>query len=70
MENSKPHTQIIHFVGGIKRTIHRVISVWENECIHIMTADKTEYVINKSNVLFMERSWAFLATEDKERGDL
>ena len=53
--NSNPHTQIIHFVGGIKRTISNIVAVWENECVHLMTGDGVEWVINKSNVLCAER---------------
>jgi hypothetical protein len=49
------HTQIIHFVGGYKRTIREIVSVWENECIHIMTKSGIEWVINKKNVLCCEK---------------
>lgn len=46
--------QIIHFVGGIKRTIDHVVYVYENEMCHIQTLDGTEWVINKNNVLAVE----------------
>ena len=47
-------TQVIHFVGGIKRTIHGVIAVSENEMTHILTLNGIEWIINKSNVLCVE----------------
>ena len=53
--NVKPHTQIIHFRNGDKRTISDIVSVWENECVHLLTLDGVEWVINKNNVLCMER---------------
>lgn len=49
------HDQIIHFVGGHKRTIRNVIDVWENEMTHILTIEGKEWIINKSNVLCVER---------------
>lgn len=58
MEKSKevkPHDQIIHFIGGYKRTIKDVIRVWENEWTHIITLDGKEWIINKNNVLCVER---------------
>ena len=51
----KKHRQIIHFVGGVKRTIENVVYVWENEMTHIMTEEGVEWVVNKSNVLCVER---------------
>ena len=47
-------TQIIHFVGGVKRTIPNIINVYENEMCHILTAEGIEWVINKQNVLAVE----------------
>ena len=49
------HHQIIHFVGGIKRQIQNVKYVWENEMTHIVDTDGVEYIINKNNVLFVEK---------------
>jgi hypothetical protein len=54
-ENVKPHTQIIHFIGGYKRTIQNVVSVWENEYTHILTGNGVEWIINKRNVLCVEK---------------
>lgn len=48
------HTQIIHFIGGYKRTIKGVKQVWENEMTHIIDHEDHEWVINKSNVLCTE----------------
>jgi hypothetical protein len=50
-----PSTQIIHFIGGIKRTIPDVVYVWENEMTHILTLEGTEWIINKNNVLCVEK---------------
>lgn len=47
-------TQIIHFVGGIKRTIPNIIEVYENEMTHILTVEGIEWIINKNNVLAVE----------------
>lgn len=56
MSNSiKPYTQIIHFVGGYKRTIANIVAVWENEFCHIVTLDGTEWIVNKANVLVVEK---------------
>lgn len=55
MFKQPPHTQIIHFVGGTKRTIRNVIGLWENEMCHIVTIEGTEWIINKSNVLAIEK---------------
>jgi hypothetical protein len=51
----KGHTQIIHFVGGYKRTIRDIIAVWENEYLHIQTRNGDEWIINKSNILCCEK---------------
>ena len=49
-----PHCQIIHFVGGNKRTITDIVRIWENEMTHLITLNGTEWVINKNNVLCTE----------------
>lgn len=47
-------TQIIHFVGGIKRTIPNIVKVYENEMCHILQENGVEWIINKTNVLAVE----------------
>lgn len=47
-------TQIIHFVGGYKRTIYNIVKVYENEMTHILTVEGIEWIINKNNVLAVE----------------
>jgi hypothetical protein len=54
----KPHRQIIHFIGGQKRTIENVIYVWENEMTHLITLNGIEWIINKNNVLCVEKVYA------------
>jgi len=49
------HRQIIHFIGGTKRTIDNVVYIWENEMTHLLTEEGTEWVINKNNVLCVEK---------------
>ena len=49
------HSQIIHFVGGQKRYITGITRIWENEMTHLLTLDGTEWIINKNNVLCVER---------------
>jgi hypothetical protein len=49
------HDQIIHFKGGTKRYIKSVKWIWENECTHLITVNKQEFIINKENVLFIQR---------------
>lgn len=49
------HDQIIHFIDGHKRTIKGVKWVWENEMLHLITENGNEFIINKSNVLFVKR---------------
>lgn len=49
------HHQIVHFVGGIKRTIPNVKYIWENEMTHVIDSDGIEWVINKNNVLMVEK---------------
>lgn len=49
------HRQIIHFVEGTKRTIENVVYIWENEMTHILVDNGTEWIINKDNVLCVEK---------------
>lgn len=49
------HTQILHFVGGIKRTIPNVIKVYENQMVHILTVEGIEWIVNKDNLLATEK---------------
>jgi hypothetical protein len=49
------HDQIIHFINGSKRYIQGVLYIWENEMTHIVDYLGVEYIVNKSNVLFVER---------------
>ena len=53
--NQNTQTQIINFVGGIKRTIHGVVSVWENEMTHIRRITGVEWIIRRENVLCIEK---------------
>ena len=53
------HDQIIHFVGGSKRYIAGVQWIWENEMLHLLTINGTEFIINKDNVLFVQRRLEF-----------
>jgi|26BtaG_2_1085354.scaffolds.fasta_scaffold01347_16 hypothetical protein len=50
----KGHTQIIHFIGDVKRTIRNVQKIWENEWTHIISGSDREWIINKKNVLYVE----------------
>lgn len=49
-----PHTQIIHFVTGLKRTIPGVIGVRENEMVHLRCAAGVEWRLNKSQIAAVE----------------
>ena len=53
-EEGEIFNQVIHFIGGYKRTIYNVEFVWENEMTHLVTADGIEWIINKQNVLCVE----------------
>lgn len=53
------HDQIIHFIDGHKRTIKGVKYVWENEMLHLITENGNEFIINKNNVLFVQRRVEF-----------
>lgn len=53
------HDQVIHFVDGNKRYIPQVKYIWENEMLHLVTKNGTEYIVNKNNVLFVERRLKF-----------
>jgi len=58
------HNQVIHFVGGLKRTIFNVKKVWENEMSHIVDGDNVEWIINKNNVLMVEINGKDFEDED------
>jgi hypothetical protein len=49
------HDQIIHFNNGEKRYIQGITHIWENEMVHILDYLGVEYIVNKQNVLFIER---------------
>ena len=53
------HDQIIHFVDGHKRYIKGVKYIWENEMLHLITENEIEFIINKANVLFVQRRLNF-----------
>lgn len=53
------HDQIIHFIDGHKRYIKGVKWVWENEMLHLITENDNEFIINKTNVLFVQRHIGF-----------
>lgn len=53
------HDQIIHFIDGHKRYIKGVKWVWENEMLHLITENENEFIINKDNVLFVQRRLDF-----------
>ena len=53
------HDQIIHFVDGHKRYIKGVKWIWENEMLHLITENNNEFIINKDNVLFVQRRLKF-----------
>jgi hypothetical protein len=49
------HDQIIHFINGEKRVIQGVSFIWENRDVHIVDYLGVEYIVNRDNVLFVER---------------
>lgn len=53
------HDQVIHFIHGTKRYIPKVKYIWENEMLHLVCEDGMEFIINKDNVLFVERRMQF-----------
>jgi len=53
------HDQVIHFRDGTKRYAPRIKYIWENEMTHLVSEDGTEYIINKSNLNFIERRLKF-----------
>ena len=53
------HDQIIHFIDGHKRYIKGVKWIWENEMLHLITKNGIEFLINKRNVLFVQRRLNF-----------
>ncbi len=54
---SRKHNQIIHFCGGRKATVLRIIKVWEDSMVHLVRDDGVEYIINKDNVDYVEVVW-------------
>jgi hypothetical protein len=53
------HDQVLHFIDGTKRYIPRVKYMWENEMSHLVTENGTEFIVNKRNLLFIERRMKF-----------
>lgn len=55
-EKGKKVTQIIHFVGGIKRTYHGLLSesIKQGQFTKIRCEDGTMLMVNDSNVLLIE----------------
>jgi hypothetical protein len=58
-----PHHQIIFFKGGEKKSIMDVRYIWENDMVHLVTANGNEFIINKDNVLFIQRYLEFKNAE-------
>lgn len=54
---TKPHNQIIHFKGGLKRTLFGVVEVWQNTWTHCLLENGTEWIVNPDNVLAIEIEW-------------
>lgn len=54
---NKPHNQIIHFRGGLKRTLNNVVKVWQNTWTHVLLEDGREWIINPDSVLAIEIQW-------------
>lgn len=53
----RKHNQIIHFKGGIKRTLFNVVKLWQNTWTHILMEDGREFIVNPDNVLMIEVEW-------------
>ena len=55
-EQGKTVTQIIHFVGGVKRTYHGILSesIKQGQFTKMMCIDGTMIMINDNNVLCIE----------------
>ena len=55
-EKGKTVTQIIHFVGGVKRTYHGLLSesIKQGQFTKIRCMDGTLLMVNDSNVLLIE----------------
>lgn len=53
--NVPEHTQIIQFIGGIKKTIQCIIRIDEGELLRLTTTSGKEFLIDKSKVLWIER---------------
>ena len=51
----KSHTQIIKFTDGSKKTIEGVVKITEGDMTKLTTSKGVEYLINKSNVLYVIR---------------
>lgn len=46
--------QILHFVGGEKRTLFDVVGVKDGEFCHLKLADGRKILINRQNLLMIE----------------
>jgi hypothetical protein len=46
--------QILHFIGGEKRTIFGVVGVKDNEFTHLKLEDGRKVLVNKNNLLMVE----------------
>lgn len=57
IEQTRKHNQIIHFRGGLKRTLRNVVRVWQNTWTHAVLEDGTEWIVNPDNVLAIEVEW-------------
>lgn len=69
VQSVRPHRQIIHFVGGVKRTINDVIFIEENEMTRLITLDGREWLINKTNVLAVNKIYEPLQQHEGGEND-
>ena len=55
-DQGKSVTQIIHFIGGVKRTYHGILSesIKQGQFTKMMCKDGTMIMINDDNVLCIE----------------
>ena len=55
-EQGKTVTQIIHFMGGVKRTYHGILSesIKQGQFTKMMCRDGTMIMVNDNNVLCIE----------------
>ena len=53
--NVPEHTQIIQFVGGVKKTIKCIVRIDEGELLTLTSRSGKEFLIDKSKVLWVER---------------